>query len=108
MDGEEEIMLEEIEAYKDLVRRGKLSRGQARAARRAGKSIPELEKELGLDLDDNGTIGTVKPRAGVWVPEDEFKKLSKKYPNVPGMFVPDEELDPAQSPEKRTNGQNPH
>jgi hypothetical protein len=61
MDGEEEIMVEEIERYKELIRLGKLTRGQARAAMRAGKSIPELEKEMNKDLDDSGGIGDTKP-----------------------------------------------
>jgi hypothetical protein len=59
LEGEEEIMLEEIERYKDLIRRGKISRGQARAAIRAGKSVGELETELGKDLDEDGGVGTV-------------------------------------------------
>jgi hypothetical protein len=62
---EEELMLEEAEMYERLVREGKLSVSQVRAARRAKKSIPELEQDLGRDLDGDNKIGshtaTAKP-----------------------------------------------
>jgi hypothetical protein len=62
LEGEEEFMLEEIDAYRALIKGGKLTRGQARAAIRLGKSVPELEKEMNQDLNDDGEIGpTTRP-----------------------------------------------
>jgi len=130
LQGEEQIMLEEIEAYIELVRRGKLTRGQARAAMRAGKSIPELEKELNKDLDDSGGIGDAKPilarpPQSARSTEDEFDWLNKlpksqrnsiipwHCTNCDNWYVSDScpkcgMVAPELIPAKRTNGQNPH
>jgi hypothetical protein len=131
LEGEEEIMLEEIEKYRDLVRRGKLTQGQARAARRAGKSIPELEKELNQDLDDNGHIGppSVLTKLPQTAPapqkqDDEFEWLNKlpasrrgsilpwHCTNCDNWYVSDScpkcgMVAPELIPAKRTNGTNP-
>jgi hypothetical protein len=124
LEGEEEIMLEEIEKYRDLVRRGKLTQGQARAARRAGKSIPELEKELNQDLDDNGHIGPPSvlsklPQATKNDDPDWTRTPSRRGTIVPwhctncdNWYVSDScpkcgMVAPELIPQKRTNGINP-
>jgi hypothetical protein len=104
---EEELMLEEAEMYQRLVRDGKLTVSQARAARRAKKSLPELEQELGRDLDNDGHVGdrpASKQRPGLWVDEEEYRRLSQKYPKVPGTFMPDDE---AELERIKRNGRNP-
>jgi hypothetical protein len=104
---EEELMLEEAEMYQRLVRDGKLTVSQARAARRAKKSLPELEQELGRDLDNDGHVGdrpASKQRPGLWVDEEEYRRLSQKYPHVPGTFMPDDE---AELERIKRNGRNP-
>lgn len=108
---EEELLLEEAELYQRLVREGKLTVAEARAARRAKKSLPELEQELGRDLDGDNQIGmhAVTPltpkRPGIWVPEEEYQRLAKRYPGVPGTFEVDNEEE--FQAVKRTNGRNP-
>jgi hypothetical protein len=54
---EEDLLVAEAEKYIDLVRQGKLSLSEARAAQRAQMSIPQLEEHLGRDLDDDNKIG---------------------------------------------------
>lgn len=55
--GLEQFHASEIELYKTLVMRGKLTAAEATAARRAGKTLQQLEKDLGRDLDDSGGVG---------------------------------------------------
>lgn len=57
LDVEEMMMLAEDQAYLELVQRGVLSAAEAFAARRAGKTLGQLEKERGVDLNGDGMIG---------------------------------------------------
>lgn len=57
------LQVEEIKAYWRLVNEGKITAAEATAAIEAGKTLGQLEKEKGRDLDGNGMIGTVAPRA---------------------------------------------
>ena len=106
LEAEEMMMLAETKSYLEAVERGVLSAGEAAAARKAGKTLRQLEKEKGKDLDGDNQIGEMKPRPGIWVPEEEYQKLKQTYPNIPGVFLPDNELI-AQEENKRTNGRNP-
>jgi hypothetical protein len=77
---------------------GMITATEAAAARRAGKTLQQLERELGRgDLNQDGVdegSGRTRPapRPGLWVPEEEYQKLSQKYPGVAGKFIPDKEL----------------
>jgi hypothetical protein len=55
------LQIEEIKAYWRMVNEGKLSAAEANAAMEAGKTLGQLEKEKGRDLDGNGKIGTTAP-----------------------------------------------
>lgn len=57
--GERAFQLAEIKLYKKAVLSGALTAAEANAARRAGKTLQQLERELGRDLDGNNDIGTV-------------------------------------------------
>jgi len=59
--GERAFQVAEIKLYSKAVMSGRLSAAEAAAARRAGKTLQQLEKELGRDLDGNSDVGTVAP-----------------------------------------------
>lgn len=59
LEGEEMMLLAEIQAYLKAVESGALSAGEALAAKRAGKTLQQLETEKGKDFDGDGVVGTV-------------------------------------------------
>lgn len=59
--GERAFQDAEIKLYRKAVMSGALTAAEAAAARRAGKTLQQLEKELGRDLDDDKKIGHVTP-----------------------------------------------
>ncbi len=61
LEGEEMMLLAEIEAYRDAVNRGVLTAAQALAARRAGKTLRQLEAELQRDLNNDHIIEAPVP-----------------------------------------------
>ena len=56
LEVEEMMALAEDKAYIEAVERGALSAGEAAAARRAGKTLRQLEKEKGEDLNGDGIV----------------------------------------------------
>lgn len=56
LEVEEMMMLAEDKAYIEAVERGVLSAGEASAARRAGITLRQLEREKGEDLNGDGKI----------------------------------------------------
>lgn len=88
---EEDLMVEEADKYIALVRAGRISIGDARAAIRARTTLPELEEQNHQDYDGDGHIGRPQPRPGLMLPPEEYNKLADKYPNIPGTFVPNQE-----------------
>lgn len=60
LEVDEMMMLAEDKAYIEAVERGVLSAADASAAKRAGKTLRQLEAERGQDLDGDGKIETVK------------------------------------------------
>lgn len=108
LEVQEMMMLAEDKAYIDAVERGVLSYAEVSAARKAGKTLRQLEAEKGQDLNGDGKIESKRP--GLWVPKDEYERLSQIYPHVPGTFTPDDPelniLNNPPEPKKRTNGQN--
>jgi hypothetical protein len=63
--GEEQFQAAEIELYKDLVMKGKITAAQATAARRAGKTLQQMEKDMGRDLNEDGHVGEKVPVASL-------------------------------------------
>jgi hypothetical protein len=59
IDEEEQLNLAEIQAYREAVASGRLTAADALAARRAKKTLKQLEKELGRDIDNDGYVGPV-------------------------------------------------
>lgn len=59
LEGEEMMMLAEMQAYLKAVESGALSAGEALAAKRAGKTLQQLETERGRDFDGDGKVGNV-------------------------------------------------
>lgn len=57
LEAQEMMMLAEAQAFLRAVERGALSAGEAMAAKRAGKTLGQLETEKGRDLDGDGTVG---------------------------------------------------
>lgn len=103
--GKRAIRAAAIRSFEQAVALGLLSQAEADAALAQGMSLGDLERKLNRDITGEGKIGDTsglqrslpapKQRPGVWVPEDEYRRLSEKYPNVPGTFVPDDpETDP--------------
>jgi hypothetical protein len=92
------FQVQEIKSFQRAVMAGMITATEAAAARRAGKTLQQLERELGRgDLNQDGVdegSGRTRPapRPGLWVPEEEYQKLSQKYPGVAGKFIPDKEL----------------
>ena len=111
--GKRRIQAVAIKMYEEMVMRGLLSPTEADWALNSGLTLADIEKKLGRDLTGEGKIGDTsglqsrsrKPyseptnAAGLWpdglnarpgirVPEGEYRKLAKKYPNVPGVFTP--------------------
>lgn len=64
LEGEEQMQLAEIEAYQKAVLKGLLTASEAQAARRAGKTLRQLEAERGQDLDGDGVISHMLERVG--------------------------------------------
>ena len=61
LEAEEMMMLAETKAYLEAVERGVLSAGEAKAARKAGKTLRQLEAEKGEDLNNDGKIEPALP-----------------------------------------------
>lgn len=59
LEGDEQMQLAEIEAYQKAVLKGLLTASEAQAARRAGKTLRQLEAEKGTDLNGDGIIEKV-------------------------------------------------
>ena len=59
LEGDEMLMLAEMQAYLKAVESGALSAGEAMAAKRAGKTLRQLETEKGRDFDGDGVVGDV-------------------------------------------------
>ena len=57
--GESHLQQAELRLYMRMVTEGRLTAAQAKAAMRAGKTLGQLEKELGQDIDGNKLIGQV-------------------------------------------------
>jgi hypothetical protein len=57
LEVEEMMALAEDKAWIEAVERGALSSGEASAAKRAGKTLRQLEKEKGEDLNGDGSVG---------------------------------------------------
>lgn len=69
LEVEEMMMLAEDKAYLEAVERGALTAADAAAAKRAGKTLRQLEREKGEDLDGDGRVegrqsATSAPRDG--------------------------------------------
>lgn len=64
IDEEEQLNLAEIEAYRQAVASGRLSAADAQAARRAKKTLRQLEAERGEDLNGDGFIEKVPTPVG--------------------------------------------
>ena len=62
LEVDEMMALAEDKAWIEAVERGALTAGEASAAKKAGKTLRQLEREKGDDLDGDGTIGTTKSR----------------------------------------------
>ena len=60
----ERLQMAEIVFFQQAVEAGKLSSAEAQAAIRAGKTLGQLEKESGRDIDGNGKIGVVGVNRG--------------------------------------------
>jgi hypothetical protein len=56
LDESEQLQIAEIEAYKKAVAEGRLTAADAMAARRAKKTLRQLEAERGQDLNGDGVI----------------------------------------------------
>jgi len=56
LEGAEQMQLAEIEAYQKAVSKGLLSASEAHAARRAGKTLRQLEFEKKTDLNGDGVV----------------------------------------------------
>lgn len=54
---EEELQVAELNIYMDLVKKGKMSSAQAKAAIAAGRTLGQEEFHQKRDIDGNGTIG---------------------------------------------------
>lgn len=59
LEVQEMMMLAEDKAYLEAVERGVLTAAEASAAKRAGKTLRQLEREKGQDIDGDGKIGDV-------------------------------------------------
>lgn len=57
LEVEEMMMLAESKAYLSAIENGLISYAEAAAAKRAGKTLKQLEKEKGVDLDGDGIVG---------------------------------------------------
>jgi hypothetical protein len=57
LEVEEMMMLAESKAYLNAIENGLISYAEAAAAKRAGKTLKQLEKEKGVDLDGDGVVG---------------------------------------------------
>jgi len=64
LEGAEVMQLAEIEAYQKAVAKGLLSASEAHAARRAGKTLRQLEAEKQTDLNGDGIIERVVQAVG--------------------------------------------
>lgn len=64
LEGDEQMQLAEIEAYQKAVLKGLLTASEAQAARRAGKTLRQLEAEKGTDLDGDGIISHMLEKVG--------------------------------------------
>lgn len=62
LESQEILQLAEIKAYQEAVEKGYLSAAEANAARRAGKTLGQLESEIGRDLNGDKHIGPVQHR----------------------------------------------
>lgn len=83
LEVQEMMMLAEDKSYIEAVERGVLSAADAAAARKAGKTLRQLEAERGQDLNGDGKIERPGPKPaglgskGIWVPQDKFDELQK-------------------------------
>jgi hypothetical protein len=113
--GKRKMQAASIRLYERMVMEGLLSQSEADDAISAGISLAELEKKLNRDLTGEGKVGDTsglsrptlpapKPRPGLWISEEEYQRLSQKYPQVPGTFMPDDEEDLEHI---KRNGRNP-
>jgi hypothetical protein len=99
--GKRAIRAAAIRSFEQAVALGLLSQAEADSALAQGMSLADLERKLNRDITGEGKIGDTsglnrtapKDRPGLWVPEEEYRKLSQKYPGVPGKFSPYNEDD---------------
>jgi aminoglycoside phosphotransferase len=61
IDEEEQLNLAEIQAYREAVASGRLTAADALAARRAKKTLKQLEAEQKRDLNGDGIIEQLAP-----------------------------------------------
>lgn len=119
--GKRKMQAASIRLYERMVLQGLLSQAEAEDAISKGISLADLERKLKRDLTGEGKVGdtsglylpspVTNKRPGIWVPEEEYRELSKRYPGVPGTFVPDggddmEEVVRRMPPPPSNNGKN--
>jgi MFS family permease len=75
LEGDEQLQLAEIESYQRAVSKGLLSAAEAQAARRAGKTLRQLEGERGQDLNGDRKIDNTP------IPELVERKNGQYHPN---------------------------
>lgn len=81
LEAEEMMQLAEMQAYLRAVENGALSAGEVKAARRAGKTLGQLEKERGEDLDGDGSVAN-RP---IHAPKQETNYTLQDYLSRSGM-----------------------
>jgi len=60
---QEQLQAAELKLYKQMVEEGRVSAATAQAAIRAGKTLSQLEGQLGRDIDGDGHIGAPRQRS---------------------------------------------
>jgi hypothetical protein len=80
---QERLQETELQLYLDMVAQGRISSAQAKAAIQAGKTLGQLEKELGRDIDGNKHVGSTNPHGNNREPVKIFNQDGPDFPNPP-------------------------